>query len=280
MSCNKIQWTNVRMHRSSKIASIKNWFIRNNCGQVPPSTRERKRWAQFLEQGFRPSEIESIRENALCQLAIRATSVTGDEWRSLQARLMVMDHEIDRNDLSREMKDQLIEFLKAHQVSLKKFHKHLSGPDTPEIAHRIVAKLHQDNRTHNRAIAARSAWYERQIENVLSSQGIEFKTEHDIRLMDPKARCTPDLWFPDPITIYLDGKAHKINWMDAKSMVGTHQFSMQLNALKKQSKKYDIAFGPGAFVFHFGFDGGLPDHLPGVLILDYLPSDPIPECHE
>jgi len=173
------------------------------------------------------------------------------------------------------MEQTLMRFLAIHQLSLKKLRAQLLRMGLAPPVLQVANRLYQDQLANQRAIAVRATWYERQIEHVLSSQNVEFQTERDILAADPDARCTPDIWFPEPVTIRVDDRMHQIHWLDAKSMLGTPVFKMQLSSLKKQATKYHEKFGPGALVFQYGFDTDLARHLPGTLLLDYLPSDPM-----
>jgi len=89
--------------------------------------------------------------------------------------------------------------------------------------------------------------FEKTIENILKKYKLEFYTEEQLRKQDNKTVLTPDILFIKPIKI----NNETIHWIDAKDYYGSNLHTIS-SRLKKQSKKYNEAFGKGAFVFHHG----------------------------
>ena len=100
--------------------------------------------------------------------------------------------------------------------------------------------------------------YEKDVENYLREIGVEFKTENDLRRENSK--LTPDFLLTKPVNVeklfgnklkYYLGPDKEISWIDAKNYP---MFDLKLTREKliSQAKKYNAAFGPGAYVFSKG----------------------------
>lgn len=114
-----------------------------------------------------------------------------------------------------------------------------------------------------------SKQFEIKTENFLRSKNISFKTEDDLRKESSERGethpiLTPDILFDSPVKIIINGNEHMINWIDAKNYILIN-VKYIISNLVKQSKKYNNAFGSGAFIFNYGIDNSIC--IPGVLLL-------------
>lgn len=91
-----------------------------------------------------------------------------------------------------------------------------------------------------------------------------FQTEEEIR-ESKKYSITPDILFDQPIIIKIDGNEYPVRWIDAKNYI-LIDIPFLIGLLKKQSVKYSKIFGPGAFLFRYGFDESI--RIPNVVFLD------------
>ncbi|MDI3483114.1 MAG: hypothetical protein PWQ88_985 [Candidatus Methanomethylophilaceae archaeon] len=100
----------------------------------------------------------------------------------------------------------------------------------------------------------RGDWGESLLENWLDSQGVEYRTEDDIRGVYAK---TPDCLFEKPIKV--DGK--EILWIESKATFGdAPEFRFNAN---KQLIPYTEIFGPGMVIYWFGHldDLDMPENV-------------------
>ena len=107
----------------------------------------------------------------------------------------------------------------------------------------------------------KSREFEKQLEDLFRTLGLSFKVE--IELMNEqigqygRSIATPDILFNETHTIVVshpDGRItrHPVNWIDAKSYIFTGRKNV-LEQLEKQAQSYISLFGPGAFIFQYGF---------------------------
>ena len=111
-------------------------------------------------------------------------------------------------------------------------------------------------------------------------KNIELGLPIDTYIHSSFGRPTPDLTFDPPIEI----NGHSIHWIDSKNMYGASCFEKKkwwfVKGLKKQSKKYDLAFGKGAFVFSGGYCEALKTQVPNSLFLDASIFEKEMKCFE
>ncbi len=100
----------------------------------------------------------------------------------------------------------------------------------------------------------RGIWGEDLLESWLDEQGLEYRTEEDLRGIYAK---TPDCLFDEPVTV--DGK--EVMWIESKASFGDGP-EFRFNA-RKQLIPYTEIFGPGMVVYWFGHldDLELPDDV-------------------
>ncbi|MEM2943296.1 MAG: C15orf41 family protein [Methanomassiliicoccales archaeon] len=104
----------------------------------------------------------------------------------------------------------------------------------------------------------RGEWGENQLKQWLDAQGLEYKTERDLRGEFPK---TPDCLLQRPIRL----NGWKINWIESKASFGD-LIEVKKN-IRRQLSAYTELFGDGLVVYWFGYleDIRCPD---GIVISD------------
>lgn len=115
-------------------------------------------------------------------------------------------------------------------------------------------------------INEQSIKFEKQIEEFLIKNNVEYKTQEQLIIEQKKkygkAIITPDFLIISELII----NSKKINWIDAKNFYGSNINFVIIN-IKKQIKKYLDAYGSGCLIFNYGFNSELS--FKNVLILDY-----------
>lgn len=122
------------------------------------------------------------------------------------------------------------------------------------------ALINQDN------ILKESIGFEKQIEKILIKLNIQYKTQEELSEEQIKEHGRP-INTPDFLILtdfYICN--HKINWIDAKNFYGPDIFFLT-SKLKKQTKKYINAYGPGAVIFNLSFNSNLKFN--DILLIDY-----------
>ena len=127
-----------------------------------------------------------------------------------------------------------------------------------------IANIKQTIKTQEQNTFRRSLEFEHLLESYLKDNGLNFKTEDDIRNSGDYI-LTPDILFDEPIVIKIDDITYTIKWMDAKNYILINT-PFIIKSLTKQAEKYYHTFGLGAFVFHYGFDDSIK--IPYCIILD------------
>lgn len=118
----------------------------------------------------------------------------------------------------------------------------------------------------NDQMLKRSRDFERRIETLFHHRGISFTTEEETKNTQisehGRAIATPDILLTTPITV----NGHKVYWADAKSfyLLSGH-FAMP--KLRKQADRYAELWGPGIFIFEFGYTRGID--IKNAMITDY-----------
>lgn len=189
----------------------------------------------------------------------------------------------------KQMQAQFLELIRSMDMSnpastsnlskVRSFFKSVEGPfnyaftniiklkeyaSLPQPCQLYIQQLHTINQNTQKDIQDRANAFEVTLANYLTSKGLVFRTEHDIR-RDKDYTVTPDILFDTPITIQLDGHTHTIHWLDAKNYTLTNTPHL-ITGVKQQAAKYNRIFGRGAMVFHYGFDKSIK--IPSTLILD------------
>jgi phenylpropionate dioxygenase-like ring-hydroxylating dioxygenase large terminal subunit len=118
-----------------------------------------------------------------------------------------------------------------------------------------------ENPTATKLIFQKSQEYERQVERLLRSKGIAFKTQDQLvkeqTELYGRAIITPDFLLTEPIMVvvtHVDGTITEriIHWIDVKNYMFMGA-GFITKGLLEQAAKYVKEFGEGAFMFHYGF---------------------------
>lgn len=96
----------------------------------------------------------------------------------------------------------------------------------------------------------KSLEYENKIQKFLNKYKIKYDTQDN--LIEKKSLLTPDFLIKSKLQI----NGNRVYWIDAKNFYGAYTKSNLYN-LKKQAKKYNDAFGSGAFIFSNNFSNKL-----------------------
>jgi len=117
---------------------------------------------------------------------------------------------------------------------------------------------------------ARGRWGEGKLQAWLKGQGLEYRTEKDLRAEYDK---TPDVLLHKPVD--LDGS--KKYWIESKATFGD-PYEIKRH-IKKQLEPYTDLFGDGMVVYWFGFVDDVELSVPeGVTVVDahFFESPPVP----
>jgi hypothetical protein len=145
--------------------------------------------------------------------------------------------------------------------------------------HALIVKAWEndsENPTAYKILSEKSREYEFQVEKMLRAMGLEFKTQE--QLVEEQIKVygrpiiTPDFLLTKPVVVVVshpDGSTteHTIKWIDVKNymLIGVPFIT---KSITEQATRYTAEFGPGAFLFHYGFLNTIK--IPNVVML----SDP------
>lgn len=135
----------------------------------------------------------------------------------------------------------------------------------------MAEKIDATSSSYSRISGANALEYEKIVAKKLHKLGIEFRTQDELTADQVKkygrAVITPDFLLDSPTNFIVTNESHstsaKINWIDAKNYIYLG-LPFSRSRLRKQAEKYVAEFGPGAFLFHYGF---LREEFPHVLML-------------
>ena len=153
-------------------------------------------------------------------------------------------------------------------LSLRRTHMMLLNPNVQTVSQLALGKP-EDIRTC-------SALFEESVGEYLIRHRIDFHTEEEQKAMVRKGERTPPT--PDFLlkeTILLDSKP--VNWIEAKMFYGASTIpdgtKNAVGGLLRSAGKYVDRYGPGAFVFSFGYGSKLQQALEkkGAISLDARP---------
>lgn len=113
---------------------------------------------------------------------------------------------------------------------------------------KAAARADLGSAENNHVIQSEATRFEGKVEKKLRKVGLKFLTEKQQREAGTNTSATPDFLMTAPI--FYNG--HQINWIDAKNFLGWES-DLVYSKLKKQAKKYNTAFGHGAFIFSEGY---------------------------
>jgi hypothetical protein len=97
-------------------------------------------------------------------------------------------------------------------------------------------------------ILKQSLNFEKEVENILIKNGVEYKTQEDLT-QEQKGNvvCTPDFLILSDLKI----NGNIVKWIDAKNFYGANTNFIR-NRILKQTKKYLDNYGDGCIVFKYG----------------------------
>jgi len=173
-------------------------------------------------------------------------------------------------------------------LSLRRHHMKLLNPHVKSMAQLRLGS--------NEDVRGAADVFERAVEGYLKGCGVLFRTEEEQKrrfegmkqpgeLMPP----TPDFMLTGPVNLIShtivdgdrDSAKHgvRINWIEAKMFYGASTIpsgtSNAVGGILPTAKKYIKNYGPGAFVFSYGFGSELKAELGalGIPVLDAYPLD-------
>lgn len=124
----------------------------------------------------------------------------------------------------------------------------------------VAEKIDATSSNYSRISGASALEYEKIVAKKLHKLGIKFRTQDELTTDQIKkygrAVITPDFLLDTPTNFIVTHGSHKIsaeiNWIDAKNYIYLG-LPFSRSRLRKQAEKYVAEFGPGAFLFHYGF---------------------------
>lgn len=130
-----------------------------------------------------------------------------------------------------------------------------------------------ETKDHYTDVLKRSVAFEENLNEWFRSKGFKFRTEKDLiaEQMNKFGRAvsTPDLLFDEPVLFRVRSQGRTteqlVRWVDAKNYTLV-DIPFIRTKVTTQAEKYCRDFGPGAFVFHYGFINSL--NIPNTLLLD------------
>lgn len=120
-----------------------------------------------------------------------------------------------------------------------------------------LIKIISDFNQNEKISAQRAKDFEIKVEKELNNKNINFKNEQQLKL-DGITDATPDVLLVEPVKINFNNKIHELKWLDAKNYFFCNVGFIK-KSLKKQAKKYNDKYGPGCFVFSYGYDKELSE---------------------
>ncbi len=179
---------------------------------------------------------------------------------------------INNNNVIDDNFDRIDNFNSNTRIPFKNIYKLITkskDSDFSKLDNIYKAYIHDMNKfidsvINQEKINARN--FEKSVEKYLTLQGLKYKTEMDLKKDGIDSGIpTPDILFEHPVQIEINGEKRKIKWIDAKNFI-LIKIPFIFKKLKNQALKYNEYYGPGAFIFHYGYDNSLK--IPDTLIID------------
>lgn len=248
----KLIWNNIKAY-DPKVVIDRILFVKKNMnGLLPLYGKEKKALAEYAtKHNLPPYELYSLRNILKIQKEITASKYFMTS--------------IDKIKIEYLSNNDFAYFLKRTKMPLVHLIRLIENmPNVPETDKKLLSKIKLDIKKFDLDTRNRAIEFEKMLETYLESVNIPFQTESDIRL-DNIYTVTPDILFAKPIVLQVDGVDYTIRWIDAKNYMLV-DVPFIIKSLHKQATKYNSVFGPGAFVFHYGFDSSIK--VPHAIILD------------
>lgn len=254
----EIIWQNYAPYSPGNVKEIMKFVENNMEGLLSLYPREKKRLQNYSDTNDIPIEIlKSMRNQLRSQKEVFFK--LGEEQRNyIMTKYDQFLEKLERIDKSNEelVMSLIINFygsVKAPPRIVYEIIKNTNNFTDMDInVQELLEKPINDLIEEDRAVTIAAREFEETFEAWFSKSGIKFKTEKDIRIENAH-NLTPDFLLDVPIIIKKDDIDYEIHWIDVKNYFMTDVKIMQ-SKLRKQSQKYNEAFGNGAFVFHYGFD--------------------------
>jgi hypothetical protein len=283
-----IHWQNTLVHDHKKLIERKNHLIKLIPSYLPLLSNDKNKLQAYADQlGVTFEELASFRNNLKIQQEIYASNNADQIKTKLNSFVKTLHKILLSNSKNKIPSEQKVKAVIAKQIRETKFslanilkliRKSPYYSTLPDYVETYLANYDRLLKNDNTARAERAHQFEVQLENYLKKNNIGFQTEK--QLLDVGATITPDILLDEPIEIIIkkespDSKEkilesrHIVKWLDAKNFM-LADIPFMITSLKKQGKKYVDAYGPGAFVFRYGFDSSLVAkfNLENILILD------------
>ena len=265
MKMMKIIWpTNIPIDKLSLIARTK--FVESNMRGLLPVYKDEYAILESYatEHHIKVGQLLSIRNQLKIQKEIKKTNRV-----DLYANKIIEAYNKLITDPNLNLTDINSFYVKTN-LPITPILRLLNKQDTfKRLDHRILKKFYQVMKDFTKIETKskeQSRKFEIRVEKFISDFGVPFQTEETIRYAKTYT-LTPDILFDSDVIIEVGGIEHRVKWLDAKNYIFMgHMTPFILESLKKQADKYGKMFGPGAFVFRYGFVADISiDH---VLLLD------------
>lgn len=268
MTTNTIIWNNYKIYDPNFLLKITCFIEKNMNGLLPLYGKEKRELTKYSEQNNIPlNEIFCLRNIIKIQKEI-------DNSKKYHSRIKIIKRAFNKliKNLSKNSDEsnlQIRYFLKSTQMPIHFVLNTINKmPEFKKLTLKNldhIKKIQNIVRMDEMKTKYCSELFEHSLEGYLKQKyKLSFRTESDIK-KDKDYNITPDILFDKPIILKLDKKDYQIRWIDAKNYILVN-IPFIINSLRKQAAKYNDIFGPGAFVFHYGYDHSII--IPNVVILD------------
>ena len=266
----KILWHNIKVSDHKTIVRIMNFIEKNLYGLLPVYHDEfdiLKKYA--LKYKLSIDEILSLRNMIKIQKEINHSRISYKYIDKIKSEFKQLINQISNENNSDKIKIAVRQFFKETMMPINFVIKIITSTNEfKNLSNDLKKKIFQiqaDSLKLEQESRVRAELFEQNLANwIRNTYKINFKTEDDIR-REKIYSITPDILFDKPIIIKVNKAEYIVNWIDAKNYALVN-VSFIIKSLKKQAAKYNNIFGPGAFVFHYGFDSSIK--IPNTLILD------------
>lgn len=261
----QIIWTNIKIYSKKEIDQIIKSITSMMCGLIPIYFNELIKLKKFAtESKYDLDFVLSMRNLSKIQIEIyKGRSYYKAEEYVKQKFIKYIKKKSNIEDIQQiklfygSLNQPIHSIIKTISATIE--FKSLSA----EFKN-LMLQIKKDSDVDNQKSKNRSVYFENILEKFLDTYNIKYKTETEIKL-ESVHNLTPDILFDKPIQILVNDVYYNIYWIDAKNYC-LIDLPFVIKSLKEQAKKYNAAFGPGAFVFSYGFESGI--EIDNVLILD------------
>jgi hypothetical protein len=276
---NKLVWHNNIIFNSHQMKPHIIFIKRNLCGLLPLYPEEYQILKSYaMSNKFPIKTLVSMRNTIKTQEEIYRSHIGPKSQSDLEKSFRYLVNNIN-TQFEQNHKYLVKKFFAANKFSVKNILKIISGfTEYKKLGHdtlKLIFKYMKDIQIAETNSRNNSMKFEDKLNSWLKNNvSTPFKTENMLRseyttdvsnTFNSPNMSTPDVLFDKPIIIKLHDTQHKIYWIDAKNYALVN-VPFIIKSLKKQSDKYNKAFGPGAFVFHYGISSDIK--FDNTLVLD------------